>query len=303
VSASFEVKASAFVAVTGITDVPATATAGTPLALTSTVAPADATNQTIAWSVQNAGSTGATIVEKDIYPSLHTTAAGTATVRATIANGTAPGTAFTKDFPITVSAATSAPVFTTHPKDVTAYVGEEATFTVVVTGNPTPTLQWEASLDGGTTWFDVYNQTNATYIGGNLITSISGTLVRCVATNRVATVRSNIAMLTVLDPDDGGANRFVIKGFSNNTIESAVYAFTGNYATWSAAVMNALNASGIGSVTKGQNYVVWGKVPPTGNYYIYLESETGSYKKAGPVTITNGVGEVAYSTFVTIPAY
>ncbi|MCL2308457.1 MAG: hypothetical protein FWC38_09630, partial [Proteobacteria bacterium] len=70
----------AFVAVTNITGVPTTATAGTPLALSGTVVPNNATNQTIAWSVQNAGTTGATIVGN----TLNTTAAGTVTVAATI---------------------------------------------------------------------------------------------------------------------------------------------------------------------------------------------------------------------------
>jgi hypothetical protein len=68
-------------------------------------------------------------------------------------------------------------------------------------------------------------------------------------------------------------------------------------------VSNALNNPGIGSVTKGTSYVVWGKTPPTGSYYVYLEADKNVYKMGGPVTITNGVGEIAYSTFVNLPAY
>jgi len=89
----------AFVPVTGITGVPTTATAGTPLTLSGTVVPNNATNQAITWSVQNAGTTGSTIMG-DI---LNTTAAGTATVRATIMNGTAVGTNYTQDFFVTVA--------------------------------------------------------------------------------------------------------------------------------------------------------------------------------------------------------
>ena len=92
----------AFVAVTGITDVPTTATVGTALTLTGTVAPANATNQTIVWTVKAAGTTGATITGN----TFNATAAGTATVTATIANGATATTPFTKDFDITVSAAT-----------------------------------------------------------------------------------------------------------------------------------------------------------------------------------------------------
>ena len=89
-----------FVPVTNITDVPATATAGTPLMLVGIVTPDNATNQTIAWSVQNSGATGATIADN----TLHTTAAGTATVRANIVDGVAVAVNYAQDFDITVNA-------------------------------------------------------------------------------------------------------------------------------------------------------------------------------------------------------
>lgn len=47
--------------VTNITGVPSTATATVPLTLTGTVEPGNATSQTIAWSVNNSGTTGADI--------------------------------------------------------------------------------------------------------------------------------------------------------------------------------------------------------------------------------------------------
>ncbi|MCL2767050.1 MAG: T9SS type A sorting domain-containing protein, partial [Peptococcaceae bacterium] len=88
-----------FIPVTNITGVPTTATAGTPLTLTGTVVPSNATYQTIVWSLVNAGTTGATVTGT----TFNATAAGTAIVRATIENGTAMGTPYTQDFSITVS--------------------------------------------------------------------------------------------------------------------------------------------------------------------------------------------------------
>jgi uncharacterized protein YjdB len=87
------------VPVTNITGVPTTATVGTPLTLTGTVVPSDATNRTITWSVSNAGTTGATISGN----TLSTTAAGTVVVRATIINGLTPTSNYTQDFTITVN--------------------------------------------------------------------------------------------------------------------------------------------------------------------------------------------------------
>ena len=89
------------IAVTGITDVPDKATTGTPLTLTGTVAPANATSKTIAWSMVSAGTTGAKIEKGG--SAFNATAAGTVTIRATIANGAADGTNYTQDFTITVS--------------------------------------------------------------------------------------------------------------------------------------------------------------------------------------------------------
>ncbi|MCL2416358.1 MAG: leucine-rich repeat protein [Bacteroidales bacterium] len=88
------------IAVTNITNVPTTVTAGTTLALIGTVNPINATNQTIVWSVQNAGTTGATINGN----TLNATSAGTMSVRATIVNGATATTNFTQDFNITVTA-------------------------------------------------------------------------------------------------------------------------------------------------------------------------------------------------------
>jgi endo-1,4-beta-xylanase len=92
----------AFVAVSGITNVPTTATAGTPLALSGTITPSNATNQNITWTVSNAGTTGASISGN----TLNTTGAGTVILTATIVNGQTASTNYTQNFTITVNAVT-----------------------------------------------------------------------------------------------------------------------------------------------------------------------------------------------------
>ncbi|MCL2495700.1 MAG: hypothetical protein FWE98_08650 [Oscillospiraceae bacterium] len=89
-----------FIPVTGIAGLPTAATVGTPLALAGEVTPANATNQTIAWSVANTGATGAVITGGV----LHTTAAGTVTLMAAVADGTAPGVPYQRTFSVAVSA-------------------------------------------------------------------------------------------------------------------------------------------------------------------------------------------------------
>jgi endo-1,4-beta-xylanase len=94
-----------FVAVTGISKVPTGGTEGVQVDLNVVeVAPDTATNKTIAWTVKSAGTTGvgnANIVDRKFTPAT----AGTLTLTATIANGAAQGTAFTRDFDIIISPA------------------------------------------------------------------------------------------------------------------------------------------------------------------------------------------------------
>ena len=92
-----------FVAVSSITKTSAlTVVAGTPLTLTATVAPSNATNTAITWSIAAAGTTNANISGN----TLNTTAGGIVTVRATIVNGATATTNFTQDFDISVTPAT-----------------------------------------------------------------------------------------------------------------------------------------------------------------------------------------------------
>jgi hypothetical protein len=95
----------AFVPVTDITGVPSEAVAGVDLVLAGAAEPAGATNQTITWRVESAGDTGA-VIRGNTFTAA---AAGTAVVRATVADGLAAGADYAKDFAIIVSAATSEP--------------------------------------------------------------------------------------------------------------------------------------------------------------------------------------------------
>ena len=100
--ANFSTQETEFIVVTNIIDVPTTATATLPLTITGTVVPNNATNQNITWSVVNPGTTGATITGN----TFNTINSGTASVRATIINGSTPTSPYTQDFTIMVTKAT-----------------------------------------------------------------------------------------------------------------------------------------------------------------------------------------------------
>jgi len=162
-----------FVAVTGITNVPTTATAESALTLSGTVAPSNATNQVITWSVQNAGETGATISGSTLIA----TAMGTVIIRATIANGTTATTPYTQDFTITVNAAgTTTYTVTFNPNGGTRTGGGDLVQTITSGGNATaPTITrsgytfsgWSGTYTNVTSDCTITAQWTANNTGGN----------------------------------------------------------------------------------------------------------------------------------------
>jgi len=156
-----------FVAVTSITGVPTSGTAGTPLTLTGTVNPSNATNRTITWSVVSAGTTGATISGSTLY----TTAAGTVSVRATIVNGTTSTTNYTQNFNITITSGGGSFVAVTSITGVPTSGTAGTPLTLTGTVNPSNatnrTIAWSI-VSAGTT--------GATISGSTLYTTAAGTV-------------------------------------------------------------------------------------------------------------------------------
>jgi alpha-L-arabinofuranosidase len=144
------------------------------------------------WNVKSAGTTGAAISGS----SFNATAAGTATVTATIANGSAVGTAYTKDFTITVKAAPSTPTLTLSRStlDFSSSAGSES-FTVAsnvanwsVTSNQTwATVSPASGSNSGTVNVTVTANTNAASRTATI--TVSGTGV----TAQTVTVTQNAA--------------------------------------------------------------------------------------------------------------
>ena len=101
---------------------------------------------------------------------------------------------------LTVNPAPVAPSFTTHPADVAVTEPATATFTVAATGTSAPTLQWQVSTNGGTTWANVATgsgATSASYTTAATAIGMNGWRYRAVATSSAGTAASNAARLTV----------------------------------------------------------------------------------------------------------
>jgi hypothetical protein len=165
-------------AVTTITGIPSTGTVGTAITLSGTVDPSDATNQTIAWSIKSAGTTGVTALTgagSNVIPA--TATAGTIVVTATITNGATATTPYTQDFTIVLSDTPPShnPVTSITGVPTTGTVGTAITLSGTV--NPTDAtnkvIAWSIS-NAGTT-----GVTALTGAGSNVIpaTATAGTIV------------------------------------------------------------------------------------------------------------------------------
>jgi hypothetical protein len=92
--------------------------------------------------------------------------------------------------------AAAAPAITAQPVNQSVDLGASATFTAAATGNPTPTVQWQVSPDGGTTWVNAPGLTTPT-ISGVPSAFENGWKFRAVFTNGGGSATTNAATLNV----------------------------------------------------------------------------------------------------------
>jgi hypothetical protein len=90
-----------------------------------------------------------------------------------------------------------APTITTNPANRSVTAGHSATFTAAATGNPTPTVQWQVSTDGGVTFSDISGATSTTLTLSSVTSSENGYKYRAVFTNSIGSTITTAAILTV----------------------------------------------------------------------------------------------------------
>ena len=125
-------------------------------------------------------------------------AVGTYTATVAISGSNVTSQSFTVSF--TVNAALVAPSITTQPTNQIVTAGQNVTFTIAATGNPTPTYQWQVSINSGGTWTNISGATSATYTLAGTTSYQNGNQYRCVVTNSQGAVNSNAAKLTLNAP-------------------------------------------------------------------------------------------------------
>lgn len=113
----------------------------------------------------------------------------------TASNGVSP--AFVQNFTLNVSLV-QAPAITANPTSQTDTVGTTATFTAAASGVPAPTVQWQISTNGGSTFTNISGATSTTLSLTGVTLAQSTDQYRAVFTNSVNSATSNAATLTVV---------------------------------------------------------------------------------------------------------
>jgi hypothetical protein len=91
-----------------------------------------------------------------------------------------------------------APIVTLNPTSQTVTAGQTVTFTVAGTGNPTPTIQWQVSINGGTSFSNISGAQGTTLTLTNTTASQNGYEYRAVFTDSLGSATTTAAVLTVL---------------------------------------------------------------------------------------------------------
>jgi hypothetical protein len=93
-----------------------------------------------------------------------------------------------------------APQVTIDPTSQSVYSGDPLTFSASASGNPTPSVQWQVSVNGGSAWINAAGATAASLTTGALTAFENGWQVRAVFSNGGGNATTNAATITVL-PD------------------------------------------------------------------------------------------------------
>ncbi len=92
-----------------------------------------------------------------------------------------------------------APTITTNPQSQSVVTGGSLTFTAAADVT-TPSIQWQASVNGGGSWFNVSGATNPSLTVNNLNSFVNGWEVRAVFTNHAGAATSSAATISVTAP-------------------------------------------------------------------------------------------------------
>jgi hypothetical protein len=148
-----------------VTTNPSNTTVAAGTSASFTAAASGSPTPTVKWQLSTNGGTD----WSDIAGATSTTYSFTAAsgdngnqYRAVFTNGVGSD-ATTSAATLTVDSGSVAPAVTGNPSNTTVRDGSTASFTASASGNPAPTVKWQVSSNGGSSWSDIGGATSTTY--------------------------------------------------------------------------------------------------------------------------------------------
>jgi hypothetical protein len=194
------------------------------------------------------------------------------------------------------------PTVTTDPQSQSVVTGGTLTFTAAA-DITTPTVQWQVSVDGGTTWVNAGGPSTASLTTAPLNAFENGWKVRAVFTNHLGSAATNAATITVLPP----ATSVVLP--SNGATVSGSQYLDATASPGTSQVQYEVNGNGL------SNHVIATATPtlygwlasfdtttvPNGTYSLQSVATSGGLTGTSPaVTVT--VSNAAPTTSVVLPS-
>ena len=185
-----------------------------------------------------------------------------------------------------------APSITTQPTSQTVNAGQTATFTAAASGNPTPTVQWQVSTNGGSSWSDIAGATSTTY-SFTAASADDSYQYRAVFSNTIGSAESSAATVTVNSSSSSP---------SVTTQPTSQTATAGNTATFTAAASGSPTPTVQWEVST--NGTIWNAVSDgtggTTGTYTTATLAAGDNGKQYRAIFSNGVGSAATTNIATL---
>ena len=264
-----------------------TVNAGQPASFTA--AASGTPTPTVQWQVSTNGGSSFTAISgatSTTYTFTTTAAASGSLYRAVFTNSS--GTATTTAATLSVNTPNTAPVVTTNPINQAVNAGQSVSFTAAASGTPTPTVQWQVSTNGGSSFTPISGATSTTYTF-TATAAQSGYRYRAVFTNVVGPAATTAATLSV-------NTNAVVPVVTTNPNSQAVNAGQTVYFTAAASGTPTPTVQWQVSTNGGSSYTVISGATSTSYTFTTTAAASGSLYRA---VFTNSAG-TATTTAATL---
>ena len=181
-----------------------------------------------------------------------------------------------------------APAITKNPVSRTVEEGQSVLFESTASGTPTPTVQWELSTDGGTTWAPIAGATSTTYSIASATVSEGGDQFRAVFTNVAGTATSKVATLTVHAPPaiTKQPQSVTVDEGENAVFEATASGTPAPTVQWQQSINGGTSWSVIKEATSNQLTIAKATTALSGHLYRALFTNVSGKATSGSATLT-----------------